>query len=601
MIQHKNYLLRKSKKSKSLKDIQHFKNYNNLLRNTIQNCKQSFYSNFIKNSSTRSKWKWINKTRNKKSHLPVESKIQVHAFLTHFKTSFSSCKDSQPILPTTCLNTNSIFIFEANEEEISNCFSAFKNKYTKQENDLPMFTWRLISPSVLKPITYLVNRMFSDSSFPNLFKQADIIPVFKKGDKSILGNYRPIACLHNLSKVFERIILNRINGFIEKFAILPPSQFGFRSGHSTKDAICALLLEINNNDNHNKKSCCCFLDLSKAFDTVNHHKLLNIFYSLGFRGNFYNLIKNFLENRSYRIKVGDVFSTYACIERGVPQGSILSPILYSIYVHDFASIHPNVIQYADDSTIILSYNTITDLQISLIKLGKNITKYMSAHDLKINVTKTEIMLFKEKESVELEFLNERLNSVPKAKFLGIIITPDLKFDHHIENNIIPNIRKHFSFFSYIAKFLDRHHKQFIFRAFIFPFILYATPFLLNTSNIKIKKLTITFNRALKLLFRLPFLSSTNNLPQHTGISSLSSLIRHHSFIYAYLIFKKLSPPLIIKNFITTYRNNFILKSQKRNNSIHNTIAIHWNTLPHNIKTSVSKYIFSKALTKHLSV
>ena len=117
---------------------------------------------------------------------------------------------------------------------------------------------------------------------------------------------------------------------------------------------------------------------------------------------------------------------------------------------------------------------------------KNITKDMNAHDLKINVTKTEIMLFKEKESVELEFLKERLNSVPKAKFLGIIITPDVKFDHHIENNIIPNIRKHFSFFSYISKFLDRHHKQFIFRAFIFPFILYATPFLLNTSNIKIK-------------------------------------------------------------------------------------------------------------------
>ena len=153
----------------------------------------------------------------------------------------------------------------------------------------------------------------------------------------------------------------------------------------------------------------------------------HIFYNLGFRGNFYNLIKNFLENRSYRIKVGDLFSTYACIERGVPQGSILSSILYSIYVHDFASIHPNVIQYADDSTIILS----------LIELGKNITKYMSAHYLKINVTKTEFMLFKENESVELEFLNERLNSVPKAKFLGIKITPDLKFDHHIENNIIP--------------------------------------------------------------------------------------------------------------------------------------------------------------------
>ena len=102
-----------------------------------------------------------------------------------------------------------------------------------------------------------------------------------------------------------------------------------------------------------------------------------------------------------------------------------------------------------DCTIILSYNTITDLQISLIELGKNITKYMSAHDLKINVTKTEIMLFKEKESVELEFLNERLNSVPKAKFLRIIITPDLNFDHYIENNIIPNI----SFFHILPSFL----------------------------------------------------------------------------------------------------------------------------------------------------
>ena len=161
-----------------------------------------------------------------------------------------------------------------------------------------MFLWRKIAESIVLPVTYLVNKMLQTSEFPTILKKGQLTPIFKRGDANKPENYRPITNLHNLSKVFERIILNRIDYFCENQNLLPKSQFGFRTGYSTKDAI----LQIEKNL---LTKTGIFLDLSKAFDMVEHHTLLNTLDSLGFRGHFHALLKNYLSNRIFSIKNSD--------------------------------------------------------------------------------------------------------------------------------------------------------------------------------------------------------------------------------------------------------------------------------------------------------
>ena len=144
------------------------------------------------------------------------------------------------------------------------------------------------------------------------------------------ANYRPFNILRNLSKIFERVLLSRMTNFIDKHYILPDHQFSFRANHSTKDAIFSLMLKIEKNLLENKKTCCIFLDFSKAFDTVHHETLLSILHSLGFRGHFYNILADYLSGRHFRVKLNGTFSQYSPISQGVPQGSIISPLLYCL-------------------------------------------------------------------------------------------------------------------------------------------------------------------------------------------------------------------------------------------------------------------------------
>ena len=127
------------------------------------------------------------------------------------------------------------------------CFSMLKNKNSRQTQDIPMFLWKAISVHILKHVTFIVNQMFTTGMFPSLLKSANITPIYKKGKHNMVENFRPISVTHNLSKILERIILLRIISFANKNNLLPPHQFGFRSNHSTKDAVVSLMLKIESN------------------------------------------------------------------------------------------------------------------------------------------------------------------------------------------------------------------------------------------------------------------------------------------------------------------------------------------------------------------
>lgn len=588
----KNQALRKYRKKQTPSNNKRFLTMKNHLNAAIKRNKKIYIQGSLKVASNKQKWLLLNSLVNyKKLNREQFDGPSCDTFGTHYANLFSTIPTSSQPKHNQVIN-NCLFLFPTNHNEVLTSFQNLPNKRSKQEMDLPLFLWKRIGFIISDPIVYLANFMFETAQFPSLFKKATIIPIFKKGDKNEPANYRPIALLHNLSKIFERLILNRITKFINSFNVLPEFQFGFRANHSTKDAVFALLLKIEENFLANYKTCCIFLDLSKAFDCVNHNTLISILYHLGFRGHACNLIKSYLSNREFTIKYNNACSNCFPILRGVPQGSLLSPILYSLYVSDINKVcEGNIVQYADDSSIIINYVSLPNLQAKLNGISLSLDTYFSSLNLKLNKEKTEIMLFGDNSKTELKLLDTTITPSNCAKCLGYMIDDKRTFSTHIDK-ICKHIKSFFQRFHQAAPHLPKNSKVSLFKALIIPIVSYACPFILLSSKQQLNKLKITYNRCIKILFRFSHFTSSSQLSSLSSLPSLQSVIHKYSSIYAFKIFTAEVPHIIASKFTRTPRQKMLLKSH-RCLSIHNKICEHWNNLPSSTRSSCNKVNFSQ--------
>ena len=220
-------------------------------------------------------------------------------------------------------------------DNVATFLKNLKNKYTMTTNDIPLVLWKHLHEIISPILAHIINTSFKQLHFPNYLKISEITPIYKKGDHLNICNYRPISILPNLSKIFEKSLLHNIQIFLDTNDILPNSQYGFRKNRSTKDAILDLRLKLEETTNNSKKCCLIMLDMSKAFDKVNHHIMINKMNELNFPKDIILYTQSFLQNRKYCTKIDKSFSKFYNCTSGVPQGSILSPTLYSIYVYDF--------------------------------------------------------------------------------------------------------------------------------------------------------------------------------------------------------------------------------------------------------------------------
>ena len=183
--------------------------------------------------------------------------------------------------------------------------------------------------------------MLETGVFPDKLKVAKVIPLFKKGDPTLLTNYRPISLLLSLSKIFEKVIYQQLYAYFENSNLFFKGQYGFRKGHSTEMASLELVDRILSFMDNGDTPIGIFLDLSKAFDTLNHNILLHKLKHYVLSKNSTGLIKNYLENRTQYVNFDNVDSDHQKISTGVPQGSILGPLLFLIYVNDRHNSSPN--------------------------------------------------------------------------------------------------------------------------------------------------------------------------------------------------------------------------------------------------------------------
>ena len=300
---------------------------------------------------------------------------------------------------------------------------------------------KILNHSVSTAISIVINKSLSTGTVPNTLKIAKVIPIYKAKDKTDMGNYRPISLLPSISKVLEKIVHSRLYKFLTNNKILSENQFGFRPSRSTVDAVCKLTSDVLSASETNQYTLAVLLDLSKAFDTINHEILLNKLNHYGIRGVALEWFRSYLTSRRQFVSYHGCTSASQTVTCGVPQGSVLGPLLFIIYTNDLpvSLEHSKSILFADDITLYHSHTDKAILRQSIEHDLKLLNDWFCSNKLSLNVPKTHFMVFcpkKRNDISDLETLNlgdKSINRVNTAKFLGIYIDDELEWGEHIDH------------------------------------------------------------------------------------------------------------------------------------------------------------------------
>ena len=280
------------------------------------------------------------------------------------------------------------------QNDISKIIKDFKPKTSSGSDGISMKILKIISEPLLPCITTLVNQSLVTGIFPEKFKLAKVIPLIKKPNIYTIDNFRPISLLASISKIIEKCVFNQVYSYFESNNHFYGSQYGYRKLHSTETACLELVDKLMKNLDEGETPICFFLDLSKAFDTLDHNILLNKLKHYGINGIELNWFKSYLSNRTQYVDIDGTTSKKKAIKTGVPQGSILGPLLFIIYMNDINSVstHFEAILYADDtslSAVLKAFGNRTPSEISenINKDLSSISNWLKANKLFLNVSK----------------------------------------------------------------------------------------------------------------------------------------------------------------------------------------------------------------------
>ena len=280
--------------------------------------------------------------------------------------------------------------------------------------------------------------MLQTGEFPNDLKISRVKPLFKSGEASSFSNYRPISLLPSFSKIFEYVIFKQLYSYMDDNRLFSLEQYGFRTGHSTELAALHLVNHLTKQMDTGKIPINIYIDLSKAFDTLDHAILLDKLKYYGIRGVAYRLFHSYLSNRYQYVEFNGSISSTKVIDTGVPQGSILGPLLFLIYINDLPCVSPlfNMVMYADDTTLYCNLSNNANENYLNSELNK-ISEWLASNKLSLNTRKTKFMVFHTvQRKIQYPILtinNTVIERVKQFNFLGIILHYTLKWQKHIDH------------------------------------------------------------------------------------------------------------------------------------------------------------------------
>ena len=383
-----------------------------------------------------------------------------------------------------------------------------------------------------------------------MLKIAKVLPIFKKGSKSSVSNYRPISVLSCINKIFEKLLAKRIYSFLEKQKILYEFQYGFRTGHSTTHALIEITDRIKLAINNNELMCGIFLDLSKAFDTVNHNILLSKLDHYGFRGPVHNLLKSYLTNRKQYVKIGNYKSEFRQINCGVPQGSVLGPLLFILYINDLhkACNIGNLRIFADDTTVFFKCISINDITSKGTQIMTLLNKWFKENKLTLNSEKSNFVVFRGRQNKmtnlpdQINFDNACIVRSESAKYLGVILDEHFTWNQQI-TEVCNKLKRYFKLFYCIRNLVNTEQVKIIYYAFIYSQIKYGISIFGLLNNTKMRRFQVLQNKLLKVLLAKNYRYSTNLLHNELEILKVVDIAKLDVLTFIHNYFNNKLPPI----------------------------------------------------------
>ena len=483
---------------------------------------------------------------------------------------------------------------------------------------IPSNILQAISPAVLPAITQVINASFNSGTFPSLFKVARVTPLLKKPslDPTQVENYRPVSLLTLLSKTIERAASKQVTEFLSRNNLLDPNQSGFKSGHSTETGSVTEALKTARAVA--QSSALVLLDLSAAFDTVNHRILLSILSSMGISGNAHSWFESYLTGRSFNVSWQGQLSVPHRLTTGVPQGSVMGPLLFAIYT---TSLGPIIRShgfsyhcYADDTQLFLSFppeDTTVSTRIS--DCLADISTWMKNHHLQLNLAKTELMVFPAKQVIHhnIKINTDSLSLAPSktARNLGVIIDDQLTFTAHIASVsrscrfALYNIRK-------IRPYLTQYATQLLVQTLVSSRLDYCNALLTGLPACVVKPLQMIQNAAARLVFNQPKRAHVTPLLIELHWLPVAARIKFKSLMLAYRVLTGSAPTYLnalVRANVTprtlrssSERRLALPSVQARQSRLFSFVVPRWwNELPSTTRAGASLSTFKKLLKTQL--
>ena len=584
-----------NKKDPILKEEFHtnYKKYRNLLSTLMKKSKQAYYDKYFERNwnNIRNTWKGIKSLISLKtvaSSVPTVLSLDngdtitnpydiANTFNNYFasiaETTKKSIKYSHKHFSDYLSNESSstIFLQPTDKEEIANIISSLNSNKTSGPNSIPYRVLFLLKNEISKQLADLFNLSFMTGVFPSVLKTAKVVPVFKKDSKLNYSNYRPISLLSNIEKILEKLMYKRLYAFLDYNNIIYDLQFGFRQQYSTSHALINITENIRKALDDGNIGCGVFVDLQKAFDTVDHQILLAKLNHYGIRGVSNDWFKSYLSNRNQYVSINGYESGLAAINCGVPQGSVLGPLLFLLYINDlnqaikFCKVH----HFADDTNLLCLSNSIKKLSKLVNADLKHLLNWLNANKISLNVKKTEMIIFKSKQKklegdLKIKLCGKRLYPTESVKYLGVKIDANLTWQHHV-NDLSTKLNRANALLFKMRKYVSLKILRSIYFAIFDSYLSYCC--LVWAQNFStIQRILILQKKAVRIINFQPRNFHTSPLFKQNSILKFQDKICLENILFVSKSLNNLSPSIFNTWFsFSSHQHNYETSSSTQGN------------------------------------